>query len=156
MTEAQLILVYQKKKRERQRIHWITKLIRYSDWAVRILNFQLKFCLPIRSDGNSHPHQTVLLTAADWFTGEVVSFCNPMDYSLPDSTVHGIFQARILKWVAISFSRDLPDPGIKSVSPARQAVSWAGGFFTPEPRGKSSSKTISIITTRFEIPGGKT
>ena len=29
----------------------------------------------------------------------------PMDYSLPGSTIHGIFQARILEWVAISFSR---------------------------------------------------
>ena len=28
-----------------------------------------------------------------------------MDYSLPDSSIHGIFQARILEWVAISFSR---------------------------------------------------
>jgi len=36
-----------------------------------------------------------------------------MDYSLPSSSVHGIFQARILEWVAISFSMDLPDPGIK-------------------------------------------
>ena len=36
-----------------------------------------------------------------------------MDCSLPGSYVHGIFQARILEWVAISFSRDLPDPGIK-------------------------------------------
>ena len=31
--------------------------------------------------------------------------CNPMDCSLPGSSVHGIFQARILEWVAISFSR---------------------------------------------------
>ena len=30
--------------------------------------------------------------------------CNPMDCSLPGSSVHGIFQARILEWVAISFS----------------------------------------------------
>ena len=29
----------------------------------------------------------------------------PMDYSLPGSSVHGIFQARILEWVAIPFSR---------------------------------------------------
>ena len=28
-----------------------------------------------------------------------------MDYSLPGSSVHGIFQARVLEWVAISFSR---------------------------------------------------
>ena len=30
---------------------------------------------------------------------------NPMDYSLPGSTVHGIHQARILEWVVIPFSR---------------------------------------------------
>ena len=28
-----------------------------------------------------------------------------MDYNLPGSSVHGIFQARVLEWVAISFSR---------------------------------------------------
>ena len=32
-------------------------------------------------------------------------FCDPMDYSQPGSSVHGISQARILKWVAISFSK---------------------------------------------------
>ena len=31
--------------------------------------------------------------------------CDPMDCSLPGSSVHGIFQARVLEWVAISFSR---------------------------------------------------
>ena len=31
--------------------------------------------------------------------------CDPMDCSLPGSSVHGIFQARILEWVAVSFSR---------------------------------------------------
>ena len=30
--------------------------------------------------------------------------CNPTDYTLPGSSVHGIFQVRILEWVAISFS----------------------------------------------------
>ena len=30
--------------------------------------------------------------------------CNPMDYSQPGSSVHGLFQERILEWVAISFS----------------------------------------------------
>ena len=33
------------------------------------------------------------------------TFCDPMDCSLPGSSVHGIFQARVLEWVAISFSR---------------------------------------------------
>ena len=46
-----------------------------------------------------------------------------MDCSLPGSSVHGVSQARILEWVVTSFSRDLPDPGTESVSPA-----LAGGF----------------------------
>ena len=33
------------------------------------------------------------------------TLCDPLDCSLPGSSVHGIFQARILGWVAISFSR---------------------------------------------------
>ena len=36
-----------------------------------------------------------------------------MDYSPPGSSDHRILQARILEWVAIPFSRDLPDPGIE-------------------------------------------
>ena len=43
--------------------------------------------------------------------------CDPMVCSPPGSSVHGIFQARILEWVAISFSRDLPDPGTEPGSP---------------------------------------
>ena len=34
-----------------------------------------------------------------------LSLCDPMDYSPPGSSVHGILQARILEWVAIPFSR---------------------------------------------------
>ena len=30
--------------------------------------------------------------------------CNPVDVSLPGSSIHGIFQARVLEWVAIAFS----------------------------------------------------
>ena len=33
------------------------------------------------------------------------TLCNPMDCSLPGSSVHGIFQARVLEWVAISLSK---------------------------------------------------
>ena len=41
---------------------------------------------------------------------------DPMDYTLQASSVCGISQARILKWVAISFSGDLPNPGIEPMS----------------------------------------
>ena len=40
-----------------------------------------------------------------------------MDCSPPGSSVHGILQARVLEWVAIPFSGDLPDPGIEPSSP---------------------------------------
>ena len=38
------------------------------------------------------------------------TLCDPMDCSLPGSSVHGILQARILEWVAISFSRGSSQP----------------------------------------------
>ena len=48
---------------------------------------------------------------------------DPMDCSPPGSSIHGILQARVLEWVAISFSSILPDPGIQPGSPALQADS---------------------------------
>ena len=45
-----------------------------------------------------------------------------MDCSPPGSSVHGISQARILEWVPFSPPGDLPDPGIKPVSPASPAL----------------------------------
>ena len=38
------------------------------------------------------------------------TLCNPVDFSLPGSSVHGIFQARVLAWVAISYSRGSSRP----------------------------------------------
>ena len=38
------------------------------------------------------------------------TLCDPMDCSLPGSPIHGILQARILEWVAISFSRGSSQP----------------------------------------------
>ena len=50
---------------------------------------------------------------------------NPMNYSLPGSSVHGILQARILEWVTIPFSREFSRPKDQT-----QFSSIAGGFFT--------------------------
>ena len=50
-----------------------------------------------------------------------LTLCDPMDFSLPGFSVHGIFQARMLEWVAIFFSGDLPNPGIEPGSPSLQA-----------------------------------
>ena len=51
-----------------------------------------------------------------------------MEYSPPGSSVHGIFQSRILDWVAISYSRDLTDPEMEPGS--LMSSTLAGGFFT--------------------------
>ncbi|CAI9178722.1 unnamed protein product [Rangifer tarandus platyrhynchus] len=48
------------------------------------------------------------------------TLCNPMDY-----TVHGILQARILKWIAILFSKKSSQPRDQT-----QVSHIAGGFFT--------------------------
>ena len=42
-----------------------------------------------------------------------LTLCDLMDCSPPGCSVHGISQARILEWVAIPFSRGLPDSGIE-------------------------------------------
>ena len=49
--------------------------------------------------------------------------CDPMDCSLPGSSVHGISQARILERVAISSPGDLPDPRIQPMSSVLQVDS---------------------------------
>ena len=57
------------------------------------------------------------------------TLCDSLDCSLPDSSVYGILQAKILEWAAIfSSSRDLPDPGTQLLSLTSPAL--AGRFFT--------------------------
>ena len=68
------------------------------------------------------------------------TLCSSMDCGLPGSSVHRILQARILEWVTIPFSRDLPDPGIELASTTSQAL--AGRFFTTEPPGKPITPAV--------------
>ena len=53
---------------------------------------------------------------------------DPVDCSLPGSSVHGILQARTLEWVAFPTPGDLPDPGMDPVFLASPA--FTAGFFT--------------------------
>ena len=58
------------------------------------------------------------------------TLCDPMDYSLPGSSVHGIFQAIVLEWIAISFSRGSSRP--RNWTPVscivdRHSTVWATG-----------------------------
>ena len=71
------------------------------------------------------------------------TLCDPMDSSPPGSSVHGISQARILEWVAISFSRASSRPRDQTHVPC-----LAGGFFTTEPPGKPISVIDTIIRSK--------
>ena len=63
-----------------------------------------------------------------------LTLCDPMDYSLPDSSVHGILQARYWKRVAIPFSRaKFSNPLIEPWSPPLQVDSLLSA-----PPGKSN------------------
>ena len=70
------------------------------------------------------------------------TLCDPMDCSLPGSSVHGILQARIVEWVAIPFSEkeDLPNPGIKPMSHTLQADSLLSG-----PLGKPKNTEVGSL-----------
>ena len=54
-----------------------------------------------------------------------LTLCNPMNYSVPGFSVHGILQARILEWLAIPSSRGSSQPRDQA-----QVSCTAGGFFT--------------------------
>ena len=73
-----------------------------------------------------------------------LTVCDPMDSSPPGSSVHGISQARILEWVAISFS------GGSSRPRDQTCISClADGSFTPESPGKPQHRvgTTQICTS---------
>ena len=65
-------------------------------------------------------------------TQSCLTLCDPTDCSPPGSSVHGILQARILEWVAISFSRGSSRPRDQT-----QVSYIAGGLFTDSPQGSS-------------------
>ena len=69
-------------------------------------------------------------------TKSCLTLCNPMDCILLASSVHGILWARILGWVAISFSRGSSQPRDGTCVSCLAGVSYlAGEFFTTEPPG---------------------
>ena len=71
------------------------------------------------------------------------TLCNPVDCSLPGSSVHGILQARILEWVAIPFSRGSFQPRDRTqvCSPAL----WAGSL-PSEPPGKPKNPGVDSLS----------
>ena len=69
-----------------------------------------------------------------------LTLCNPMDYSPPGTSVHGILQVRILEWMSCP-PGDLPKPGIEPRSPALQADSLPA-----EPPGKPKNTGVGSLS----------
>ena len=78
---------------------------------------------------------------------------DPMDSSLPGSSVHGIFQARILEWVAVFFSRGSSRPGIEPWSPPLQADSLL--FEPPEKPSVKLSWIVEYLALVQELLGSR-
>ena len=62
----------------------------------------MKFGIPCDDDGDNDKKER---KKENEVTQSCLTLCDSMDYNLPGFSVHGIFQARVLEWVAISFSR---------------------------------------------------
>ena len=79
------------------------------------------------------------------------SLCDPMDCSLPGSSVHGIFQARILEWVAISFSKYNVHMLIYNVSICvfARGCSSSSGSLLPKIFPLLTFTTLSFCTLKF-------
>ena len=80
---------------------------------------------------NNQPNESEVLV-----TQLCSTLCNPMDCSPPGSSVHGIFQARILSGLPCPSPGDLSNPGIEPGSPELQADS-----LLTEPPGKLQNHT---------------
>ena len=74
-----------------------------------------------------------------------------MDCSLPGSSIHGIFQARVPEWVAIPSPGDPPDPGIEAGSPALQADSLLSESPGKPVERKGPGFSFPIVTQNGRI-----
>jgi len=70
-------------------------------------------CMHIFSELLTISPLEMIWSSSEWvseFVQSCPTLCDPMDCSLPGSCIHGIFQARILEWGALSFSRRSSQP----------------------------------------------
>ena len=78
-----------------------------------------------------------------WVPQSCPTLCNPMECNLPDSSVHGILQARILEWVAIPFSMGSSWPR------DRTWVSCIAGRFFTDWDTREARLVRNLLTKRY-------
>ena len=108
-------------------LHWIVMNLRPYGKSSQVCPLSLT-----HTHTHTHAHtRTHMHTEVKW--SEVAqlcpTLCDPMDCGLPGSSFHGIFQARILEWVAISFSRGSSRPRdwtrVSHIIVSRRFTIWA-------------------------------
>ena len=93
--------------------------------SMHLYGWRTQWCTwAFRETVTSHLTHTNLFCATAVCSKSCPIFCEPMDCSLPVSSVHGIFQARILEWVSISFSRGSIFPTQGSNPPLLVLLHW--------------------------------
>ena len=101
-------------------------------WQLKLITqLVIPFPLPVIGSGKEVKWSEV--------TQSCPTLCEPMDCSLLCSSVHGIFQARELEWVAISFSRGFSSPRDRT-----QVSRTVGRHFTIWATRDSKNKNISL------------
>ena len=94
----------------------------FSNWVCTLMTMLQPGSFPIRLNLS---HQYILVVLDGLIVKSCPTLCDPMNCSPPASSIHGILQARILEWVAISCSR-----GPSWSRDQTQVSSTAGRFFT--------------------------
>ena len=79
-----------------------------------------------------------------------LTLCDPMDCSPPGSSVHEIFLARILEWVAISYFRGSSQPRDQTCVSCDSCI--AGRFLTAEPPGKPALEEMRVQSLGHKDP----
>ena len=96
---------------------------------------------------------TVLLFCCGLVTQSCPTLCDPMVDSPPGSSVHGILQARILEWVAISFSRGVfPTQGLNPLPPASPVLQLRVFPLSPREASPSSLHYSNVYHRRLVFP----
>ena len=133
----------------KSRPHCISQVVNLILKMIKNNHVSLRELLSILFSGKSVYHCEVFQSC--------LTLCDLIDCSLQGSSVHWIFQARVLEWIAIFLSRGPSQPTDGSQVPA-----LTGGFFTTELPGKPNvcipltNSYVKILTPKVMVLGGGT